>query len=336
MKQLQFPASANVSMTSASCTSLLLGAGFSKWAADLPLASQLFDFEIVPFGRKEHSRLEKVRSMKQLWNSRWPGHYAEQFVADVFNSGSADDRSVLTWYIVRRISEPYIWREWRSGRERRHVLMINENRKFERRGVREAQKFLLPLNNSLAGVITTNYDLLIEYALGTNEFNYGIRGEILRGRGPYPISQWRNPVRVTGSLSVAKLHGSISWDLNARYTDGRRGLSGEALIVPPTPEKTPPKELIREWELAAKILLGTKRLLVFGFAFNPYDEALRNHFSKFGQGIEEIALIDIEPPIEQCRRLWPEAAIVCLSPPPADDGLIQKWIVNNLRLTEQS
>ena len=28
---------------------LFLGAGFSKWAADLPVASQLFDFDIEPW-----------------------------------------------------------------------------------------------------------------------------------------------------------------------------------------------------------------------------------------------------------------------------------------------
>ncbi len=40
---------------------LLLGAGFSKWAACLPLASQLFDFSIDPFGIREERKLQRVQ-----------------------------------------------------------------------------------------------------------------------------------------------------------------------------------------------------------------------------------------------------------------------------------
>ena len=103
-------------------------------------------------------------------------------------------------------------------------------------------------------LLTTNYDLLVEYALGTKEMNYGMRGEVLTGRGPYPVSQWANPVTLTGSVSVAKMHGSVSWDENARYTDGRRGLTGDALIIAPTPEKSMPDSLRDVWDLAARIL----------------------------------------------------------------------------------
>jgi len=74
--------------------------------------------------------------------------------------------------------------------------MIDENRVLERPGIKRAQNFLTWLSRfGLQGVITTNYDLIIEYALGTKGFNYGDVGEILQGRGPYPVSQWHNPVR---------------------------------------------------------------------------------------------------------------------------------------------
>ena len=36
---------------------LFLGAGFSKWAANLPVASELFDFAIHPFGVREERKL---------------------------------------------------------------------------------------------------------------------------------------------------------------------------------------------------------------------------------------------------------------------------------------
>ena len=63
---------------------------------------------------------------------------------------------------------------------------------------------------STAGIITTNYDMVVEYALGTKGFNYGDINQILTGRGPYPVSIWLNPVRLTGKTKPAKIHGSIS------------------------------------------------------------------------------------------------------------------------------
>ena len=71
--------------------------------------------------------------------------------------------------------------------------MIDENRASDRPGVVPVSDFLGRLGE-VTGLLTTNYDLLVEYALGTKEMNYGMRGEVLTGRGPYPVSQWANPV----------------------------------------------------------------------------------------------------------------------------------------------
>lgn len=68
--------------------------------------------------------------------------------------------------------------------------MIDESRKYNIFGVIQAQNFLKKyLNTSLIGIITTNYDILIEYALRTKGFNYGNPNQILTDRGSYPISQ---------------------------------------------------------------------------------------------------------------------------------------------------
>ena len=189
---------------------LFLGAGFSKWAAGLPLANQLFDFEIEPFGIREIKKLNIIRQMKKDWDVENTNGMSEQFIAYAI-SESQITRTFLLWYITRRLSDPYIWKEWHAGRWRRHVLMIDENRKNGSPGVIRARKFILQLIPHLKGIITTNYDLIVEYALGTKYFNYGLSGEVLSGRGSYPISQWQNPVILNGSIPLAKLHGSISW-----------------------------------------------------------------------------------------------------------------------------
>jgi len=306
---------------------LYLGAGFSKWAADLPVASQLFDFDVEIWGPREGRRLELVKALEHDWDMTHPGGLTEQFIADALNFGEKNKSAVL-WYIARRLSEPFIWKEFHSHKWRRHVFMIDENRRFNVPGVVKAQSFLQRFCNlPLAGIITTNYDMMVEYALGTKGFNYGVQNQILTGRGAYPLAEWRNPVILKGDVSLAKIHGSISWDEYACYTDGRRGLTGDALIVAPTSEKQPPESLKSVWELAKRILQNVTRLVFFGFAFNPYDGAVLNLLKCSGCDIKSILLIDIEPKIERTRLLWPDVDIKACQPPTEGDVEIQNWLI---------
>jgi len=294
---------------------LFLGAGFSKWAADLPVASELFDFDIEPWGPRENQKLQITKSLKHDWDTTHPDQLIEQFIADALNFEEKTKETIL-WYLTRRLSEPFIWKEFHAQKWRRHVLMIDENRKFSVPGITKAQHFLQRFYSlSLAGIITTNYDMLVEYALGTKGFNYGVPNEILLGRGPYPISQWRNPVTLKGKVSLAKIHGSISWDENARYTDGRRGIAGHALIVAPTPEKKAPESLKPVWHLAELILQQTARLIIFGVAFNPYDEATLNLLKCNSSNLKSIILIDTEPKIERVHSLWQDIMVASCQPP---------------------
>jgi hypothetical protein len=308
---------------------ILLGAGFSKWAAGLPLAANLFDFAIEPFGIREQGRLERLKKLKQSWDAKNPARLAEQFIAEILLSQDEQNKNDVIWYVVRRLSEPYIWQERHAGKVRRHVLMIDENRKWDRPGVRAASDFLAQCMNQLSGIITLNYDLLVEYALGSKEFNYGTPDEILQGRGPYPVSQWLNPVTLTGRVPVAKLHGSISWDEKGKYTDGRRGLSGKALIVPPTSEKQVPSVLQEQWDLSSAILVKASRVIVFGFAFNDYDQAILSHLAEKGQHINDIAIIDICSRENAAMRIWPRARVQLFQP--SQEGFINfhNWLIRN-------
>jgi hypothetical protein len=166
----------------------------------------------------------------------------------------------------------------------------------------------------------------VEYALGSQGFNYGKCGEILQGRGPYPISQWRNPVALTGRLPVAKLHGSISWDANGKYTDGRRGLSGRALIVAPTPEKRVPTALQEQWSLSSTILGRASRIVVFGFAFNDYDQAILAHLSEEGQQLVDVAIVDVCSREDAAMRVWPGARVLSFQPPPEGLDDLRDWL----------
>jgi hypothetical protein len=314
---------------------VFLGAGFSKWAAGLPVAAELFDFALKPFGIREEDKLRRVIQLKAAWDAEHGAGTAEQFIAEMLTKAS-DIRGAVLWYIVRRLSEPYIWIEWHSGKWRRHVLMIDENRRLERPGVTRARDFIVGLGCDITGVLTANYDLLIEYALGTKLFNYGRGAEVLIGRGPYPTSQWRNPVTLTGSLPLAKMHGSISWNSKGRYTDGRRGLTGNALVVAPTPVKTPPAALATVWKLAGRMLEQSRRLLVFGFAFNPYDDALLHHLAEYGRGLREVMLMGIMPNAERAARVWPHANVSMVPPPPDGRHQLTEWLACSSAIGQSS
>lgn len=298
----------------ASPTALLLGAGFSKWASDLPLASELFDFGFEPFGPRDRRKLAMARGAKGIWEARHPGEPAEAFVGWALLQ-PVEVREAVLWYIVHRLSRPWIWEEVHAGRRRRHVLNMDDGRKWQVPGTVVARDFLEPWLPDLTGVVTTNYDLLVEYALGTLGFHHGVDGERLAGRGAYPISQWRKPAVLRGKTALAKVHGSISWSMNGRHPDGRAAIHGDALIVPPVHEKQPSSALRDQWALAGRILDDARRLVVFGFAFNPYDEAFLGHLRHHGRSIEAVVVIDCASRRDRVAGIWPEAQIEEWNPP---------------------
>jgi len=276
---------------------------------------------------REAKKLASITRIKNNWNDANLHQPAEKFIADALIRPDINKELVL-WYIVRRLSDPFIWQEKHAFRTRRHILMIDEHRKYKIDGVRKAQALIsnIKANKEMSGIVTTNYDLIIEYTLGTKGYNYGVRGQTLVGRGPYPVSQWQTPIILSGDISLAKIHGSLSWDENGYYTDGRRGLTGNALIVAPTPEKEPSELLRFHWELAEKILNKTTDLIVFGFAFNPYDMAVLNLLKVSGKNLRRVLLINVDPKIDSAKSLWPQAEISSSLPPPNGQEGILNWL----------
>jgi hypothetical protein len=93
-------------------------------------------------------------------------------------------------------------------------------------------------------------------------------------------------------------------------------LTGHALIVAPTPEKQSPDSLKSVWNLAKEILRKATRIIVFGFAFNPYDEAVLNLLQSEGKNLESVLLVNIESKTEAVHSLWPSTKIISTMPPP--------------------
>ena len=54
--------------------------------------------------------------------------------------------------------------------------------------------------------------------------------------------------------------------------------------------------------------------MVFGYAFNLYDEALLEHLAERSRSLRRVAVIDIRPDLERVARVWPGATAVALKP----------------------
>lgn len=305
--------------------SLFLGAGFSKWASNLPVVGELFDFDIFVRGPLEEKKLDQVRKLKAYWDYSNPSENPEKFISHAHTLMRKKDLDKVLWYIVRRLSDPFLVNDPWDPRTR--IPMIDEKVVSKMEGVIKARAFLNKCKPKMSGIITTNYDLLIEYALGSGGFNYGMQGQHLPGRGLYSVPKWnRKPVSLSGDISLAKLHGSINRDAAGYYSDGRRAITGKALVVAPVHEKKPPLELQAEWDLASKILHNSSRLIVFGFAFNPNDQAVLSLLRNGGKHLTSILLINPISQAELAKQIWPDAHITTSLSPKDNFHEIDGWL----------
>jgi len=309
---------------------LFLGAGFSKWATKLPLASELFDYNIKNWGVRETKKLNELKKIKDDWDLASPNGNPEEFIRVMIES-SEKNKKIVTWYIARRLADPFIVEGHPSSYDgkviqQRRVMMFDDSRRLKNKGIVKARNFIDSMNNVLLqGIITTNYDLLVEYCLGTKKFNYGRKMEVLHGPWAVPIRGWRDgPVVLKGTLPLIKLHGSISKTEKGYCCDGRGGINGRALIIPPTHNKEILDFVSHEWRVARDILRKTSVIIFFGFAFNQYDERILELLRETEGWIKRIILINRNPQVvNYARSIWPNADIVFIHPDEMNNKLIK-------------
>jgi hypothetical protein len=150
---------------------LLAGAGFSKWSCRLPLVSELFDFSIHPDNQIEQRRLARLIAIYESWREGHPDDHAEAFIG--FAQGPSSKFNLVNWYITRRLTEPFI-----VAGPRRYTWYINSYYPQQHEGILRVRRILALLSEcGTLNVVTTNYDMVIEYALSSRGFNYGTMGE---------------------------------------------------------------------------------------------------------------------------------------------------------------
>jgi len=73
-------------------------------------------------------------------------------------------------------------------------------------------------------------------------------------------------------------------------------------------------------------LADSTDLLVFGFAFNPYDEAALTLLATAGRQVRSVFLIDPDPKIGLAQKVWPGASTEACEPPPQDNVGFRAWV----------
>lgn len=287
---------------------LFIGAGFSKWCMNLPLVNELFDFEISNIRRRDEIWFKTLQKAKDQWDIQNPNSNNEKFIQDILNGKKVRLKKYLSKYLARRLSEPFLCQTYGGVQ----TFMYNDKSLNDLTGITKAKEFIKGFGiKNVYGIITTNYDLIIEYSLGTPLFNFGKKNAEVKGRGHNPAFPWQNtPVVLKGDIIVAKIHGSIAYDGFEYWSSGICGLNGRALIIPPSPEKKKNKDFNKEWRNAKKILNKINELIIFGFNFNPYDTAVLDLLKTNVDGLKRVHIYDIESKINKASKIWDEKKII--------------------------
>ena len=284
---------------------IFLGAGFSALGG-VPLASQLFDKRSHADVVLRENLIERVLNSWEYWHHR-TGEAPEQYLAHLEKNTGQQWRDAV-WYValVVTLSMPRVSVSGQRPTVTGHRLNITS-------GVKAHESFWTAIFGRTQDitVLTTNYDILAERGLRLIPrprlprpgFNYGYGIEQLKGRG-YPGVFRSKPPMIEGTVSLLKLHGSVSWALNRngidRYHDCRPAIRGDAAIIAPTTEKSVPPAFKVIWDHAAAALRESDTWIIVGYSFPEYDEAINRLFQLNASHRPRVHILNPDPNVV-CR-----------------------------------
>ncbi len=307
---------------------VILGAGWSV-PAGLPPASALFDGDLQAGSLAAYRRLSRVQAAYETWAERQADPKAEIFLRESYESRWYP----VPWphvveYVQARLASPAY------GDTRSRTSLRYGQRVINRTYCRQHESFWIDLLQrvELSGVITTNYDLLAERSLRHRSvkrpplpgFYYaGLpKPQVALGQSqPWTVQDRQDRVPLTGTIPLAKLHGSLNWAIEdgecvAIYQDVRAAFrhGGTAAIVPPIPEKQPPAFLTHVWDEAQELLADADVWVVVGYSLPEYDHAIRDLFDR--SACRKLHSLELHDPYsEQLQGRWkclfPTANVLC-------------------------
>jgi hypothetical protein len=310
---------------------LFLGAGFSR-AWGLPLASEIMDFpptRVFP-GKWQNKLKEKTLQAWQRANKEGCVSIDEfgrriQESKGLYGLSEED----FTTFLALRLSSF----QWHVGSAYMTKWGTGDHVRMQRKIPGCYREFLKGIAKSkLTGILTTNYDLVVEKILGPTSsgrrrgFKYWDDNEPLTGRHPIS-SRWSyGPIMITGEVPYLKLHGSLNWAPAPerkiiKYIDARpsRGRRYAALIVPPRGSER--HALLNEIWHNSKIVLREASVWIFcGYSLPDYDDEVRQLISSNAVEGQRVMVMDKAPEAicEKLRGILPSPRIV-VGPPVTND-----------------
>jgi hypothetical protein len=267
---------------------LFLGAGFSKhWG--LPLAGEVMDMNAVRsmrLPRKWHHDL--VERVERYWEATAEQHegVVDNF-ARLLQSSSSSNLSYEEF--VQFLALRFSVHHWKIGGSKRTEGGTGDHVRKKQKVPSGYASFVRAFRaQEIVGVVTTNYDLVIEKLLGPlhsgrlGGFNYGKPEEQLNGRQA-TSSKWSyGPVQVTGRLPLLKIHGSLNWSLSetqqlVKYVDARPShLQGYRPALLPPGLTAASDSLTNVWKHAGRVLSATSIWVFCGYSMPHYDSDVVN------------------------------------------------------------
>ncbi len=310
-------------------TAVILGAGFSR-SAGLPLAKDLFDFDIFAGSRAAERRFNVVLNAWRDWRASEPGQGPEQFLTKLYQTPRIGP---VPWpwaveYVAAVLATPLP--QDRGAYSPRYAARITRPVPV---AVHIAFWNVVLSCFQTKAVITTNYDILAERGLRHRAmsrptrpgFFYGglSRPQNLKGAAlPFSVYESERVITLDGAIPLYKLHGSLNWSFEAGvlalYQDLRPAFrhGGDAQIVPPVLEKEAPSWLIPIWHDARTALASSSTWLVCGYSLPQYDKAITQLFRDAGKtgAVQKILLLDphANDLVKRWRLVAPSADIIPL------------------------
>jgi hypothetical protein len=326
--------------------SAILGAGYSH-VAGLPLTSNLFNAEVLVSSKRAKKHFAEVWEAWSGWHKNNPEKNAEQFLEYVYRSSAIqctldlkkwsdkdykDNKNACSTYGSINFTGLWKWAVELVAAvlaTPKGVDVGNYNLRYAGRITKplkcpEHDEFwnIMTSNFELIGVITTNYDLLIERGLRHRKMirtarpgvHYGgiSQPQILKGLAqPFTTQKPDRLVELSGEIPLFKLHGSLNWSFKAErlvmYQDMRPSFrnGGDAAIIPPIPEKSIPNWLQQVWHEAKQILSKSDIWVVCGYSLHDYDIAMRNMITKAAKdSVNLTKIVIIDPHSNELKKQW--------------------------------
>jgi len=192
------------------------------------------------------------------------------------------------------------------------VREFNRQSQFTRNHIRKQRQNLSTYKaitkglygNSLKGIVTTNYDIVVEKILGPltggrlGGFNYGRQGQLALGKHQLSTRDWYGPITITGTVPLLKLHGSLNWALLDEggidaYVDCRPCLKQglRPLIVPPQPYASHGEVLSQIWQKALEVLKDADVWVFCGYSFPPYDTDVQELLASSASNLRRVVIL---------------------------------------------